>query len=299
MRRNQGIMCKNCGKIGHVCKNCNDPITSFGIIAIHFPFECNLANVLNEELSTSLKCTTEEDLNKFSQLKQNIKLLLIQRKHSLGFMEFVRGHYKADKPECVINLYKQMTPQELIKIRTKTFEELWNDIWNGGIQKGKEFNDSYQKYIHLENEMITYNEKTNNLKNISEYINPSYAIPEWGFPKGRRKDNEYNIDCAMREFEEETNIKSNSYEMLDIEPYVEDLIGTDGKKYRHVYYLALLKNDVNPTINTNNHFQATEIGNIGLFNFDDILIKIREYHVSRRQIACTICMKIINHFMNV
>ncbi len=34
--------------------------------------------------------------------------------------------------------------------------------------------------------------------------------PEWGFPKGRRIRCESDLDCALREFNEETNIPQDS-----------------------------------------------------------------------------------------
>jgi 8-oxo-dGTP pyrophosphatase MutT (NUDIX family) len=39
--------------------------------------------------------------------------------------------------------------------------------------------------------------------------------PEWGFPKGRRNYNEKDIDCALREFSEETGY--SKYSLKNIE----------------------------------------------------------------------------------
>ena len=41
-----------------------------------------------------------------------------------------------------------------------------------------------------------------------------YSDTEWGFPKGRRNNNEKDIECANREFYEETNYKNNEYQIL-------------------------------------------------------------------------------------
>ena len=40
--------------------------------------------------------------------------------------------------------------------------------------------------------------------------------PEWGFPKGRRNYQENDIDCATREWEEETGYSRNQIKMVKI-----------------------------------------------------------------------------------
>jgi 8-oxo-dGTP pyrophosphatase MutT (NUDIX family) len=37
-------------------------------------------------------------------------------------------------------------------------------------------------------------------------LNINYEHPEWEFPKGRKNKDESDIECALREFEEETGI---------------------------------------------------------------------------------------------
>ncbi len=37
-------------------------------------------------------------------------------------------------------------------------------------------------------------------------INITYTDTEWGIPKGRRNNKESDLEVALREFEEETNV---------------------------------------------------------------------------------------------
>ena len=53
--------------------------------------------------------------------------------------------------------------------------------------------------------------KTYILPQISHKINISYNYPEWGFPKGRKNENETNLDCAKREFIEETGLSNDDF----------------------------------------------------------------------------------------
>ena len=44
-----------------------------------------------------------------------------------------------------------------------------------------------------------------------------FIEPEWGFPKGRRNNKEKDINCAIREFYEETNFDNQDYQILNME----------------------------------------------------------------------------------
>ena len=52
---------------------------------------------------------------------------------------------------------------------------------------------------------------------IKDFPKPIFNEPEWGIPKGRRKNKESNFDCANREFCEETGLSRLNYEIL--KPY--------------------------------------------------------------------------------
>ena len=52
--------------------------------------------------------------------------------------------------------------------------------------------------------------KENSLDQIINECNIIYIEKDWGFPKGRRNLRESDYDCALREFEEETDIKETN-----------------------------------------------------------------------------------------
>ena len=247
----KNLYCTNCGKNNHLHKDCNVPITSYGIIAIKI-----------------------DDLN-------NIKFLMIQRKYSLGFVEFIRGKYDINNVETITILIKQMVPSEIknIKENTNNFEKLWKNLWGNSANKliyTNEYKLSKEKFEKLCSDEKIY----------SQIINTelSYSELEWGFPKGRRKKYEKNIDCAIREFEEETNLTKNDYDIIYGSPYEEIFNGTNSVKYKHIYYLAILltNNDFNDK--NYNNFQLDEIANIGLFNYDETMNNVRSYHMERKKI---------------
>ena len=52
--------------------------------------------------------------------------------------------------------------------------------------------------------------------------------------------------CAVREFEEETHISRDTLQVWDTTPLTENFIGSDGRSYATVYYMAEYKPSESP-----------------------------------------------------
>ena len=59
------------------------------------------------------------------------QFLMICRKDSLGYVDFIRGKYPVYNTKYIQNIIDEMTNEEKHKIMTLTFDELWNDLWGG------------------------------------------------------------------------------------------------------------------------------------------------------------------------
>ena len=298
--------CNNCGRIGHTYKKCLESITSLGLIAFKIDYE-NLNKHLKSNLTLDLFKNINLDQNvniikyntkyinlieKNCELKKYIKFLLISRKSSLGFMELMRGHYDTTIKETVVDLYKQMYIEEIVKITNNSFDELWMDIWQiDTIEIDKEYSNSKKKYIILkENGIFDY---------CNSNIKPNVDLYEWGFPKGRRTSMEKNIDTANREFIEETNLKHTDFSILhNISSITENLVGTNNIKYKHIYYFAQCDNNINVAIDFNNKLQYKEVGNIGWYSYDESINMIRDYHIDKKIILNNIFIFICNIIIN-
>lgn len=240
-------LCRNCGLTGHIYKNCPHPIMSFGVI-----------------------CYKIED--------NEIKYLMIQRKDSLSFMEFIRGKYDISNLDYIKQLLSNMTISERDMILSVPFEEIWNYLWfqsNSNNKNSKEYYDSKNKFNILN--------ESNFLKNYILSIKSIFNEQEWGFPKGRRKIKENDIDCAIREFYEETRI--NNYDITiikDILPFEEIFFGTNGVMYKHIYYVAKLNNNnLNIKIDNSCLEQIREIRSIKWYNYNEVLSHIKLYNTER------------------
>lgn len=295
-RSKKHYQCTNCGKHGHTNKHCSDPVTSYGIIGIKLDNDLELTGDLKVDWNrvTGINIDDSNDIAKFGMIKEQVKFLFIRRKHTLGYMEFVRGHYRVDNFDGIIFLFEQMTPEEIQKIaNAESFDQIWTDLWNGSERGGYEHEKemSRRKYIQLlEDDEIL------NLNYYTKEVVPAYNIPEWGFPKGRRNYQERDLVCAVREFIEETDLTPDNIQLLEgVPPVSEDFIGTNGTPYRHVYYLALIKDADEVTLNTENIHQMNEIGDIGWFTHQDGYQIIRPYHVERRNLFTKVFIMIQKH----
>lgn len=323
MSKYSKIECLNCGKIGHSYRDCREPKTSYGIIAIHLEQnETETKSAIIKYLESinaimtenHLLCNSEKELKKFIESKNNLKFLLIMRKHTLGYMEFIKGRYNLQNVSQIRYLFEQMTQIEKKRIsdHKDDYDFLWNDLWSASndetspdsptektvknnVFKNPDYDTGKGNFEKLKNNTPI------NLINFIEKTKTLYDCPEWGFPKGRRirrSGNESDIECAKREFMEETGYTEKDYVLFsNIHPIVENIHGSDGVRYRHIYYVAFLNSDVQPS-RTTRVSQLYEIGNIGLFNVEEALGKIREHHSDRRKIVYNICSNILHNIMS-
>lgn len=293
MNYNMRIICNNCGKYGHTHKQCSEPITSLGIICLKVNDEIKqklinkLVHVDQFDISQNIIIDILSELNT-NITNHDLEYLLIRRKHSLGYIEFIRGRYESDNIESVYHLIRQMTPDEIKCIKTKDFKDIWEEVW-----KKTSYNKLYLK------EMEDSLEKFNKLKNTNFFNNEllnDYDEPEWGFPKGRRNPNEKNLKCALREFYEETGIVKNNLIVLNkLFPIQEIFFGTNGIKYKHIYYIALYDSLDDISINKIQEDQLTEIGDIKWKKLDECLKLFRPYHEEKKKLLVSLHNFLINN----
>lgn len=251
--------CNNCGLKGHLYKECFNPVMSYGHIIFN---------------------------------KDNNKILMIQRKDSLCYIEFLRGKYDIYDINYIQILIDKFSINEKKYIKNHSFDKLWNQLWliDEADEKYKNKNDyikSREKFNKLKNGYF-YN-KLKIFVNFDYFINKSktdYSDSEWEFPKGRRNKKESNIECAKREFNEETNYNINDYQLIEnIIPFEEEYISENKIKYKHIYYIGFLTNkNKQAIIDFSNENQYKEVKDIKWLTKEESLNKIRNYHHTRRKI---------------
>ena len=313
-KRSNVYYCGNCGKYGHVYKHCKEPLISTGIILIDIKqpndeskimdnitkrFNNNKSKNIFDGSNGIMYNNSKKILSLFCEYKNNIKFLMIRRKHSLGYIEFVRGRYDIQDFDGIIYLFAQMMKEEIKRVETWKFDNLWKDLWsNDNPPYHNEYIKSKNKFEKLKEGIDTDIELEFYVRNVT----PEHTHTEWGFPKGRRNYRENDLECAIREFTEETGYKKGEYTIcMDIVPIVENLIGTNGRNYKHIYYVAINKKQQKDiSLDPNNKHQVHEIGDIGWFTYDNIRSDnfLRRYHKDRKKIVTRLYTYIINNIIS-
>ena len=204
-----------------------EAIISYGIILFYRKKEKIFQDTskivkMTEEVSILDKDTTD------ISSAENI-FLIYQRRDSYEYMDIIKGAYETEAR------FKELVTRLCIDERDRlikyNFRELWDDLWvvkSSGVY--------YNGYELAKTKLETY-------KSLIKDIPPSSKKalePPWGFPKGRKSYNvkESGIDCAIREFEEETGIDSSMIKVLNIKPFIEIYKGNNNKLYKTKYFVA-------------------------------------------------------------
>lgn len=256
--------CNNCGKDGHLFSQCKIPITSFGIILFR------------------------------KNPNGNIEYLMIRRKDTLGYIDFMRGKYTVNNKYYIMNMFNQMTAYEKTQLKNATFSQLWNNIWEKNIQISQyrsEELSSKEKFETLKRGIYNGDTLMYNLDNLIDEsfdTHPLWLEPEWGFPKGRRNYREKDYECALREFTEETGYDTKHIKNIqNIFPFEEIFLGSNYKSYKHKYYLTYIDYEisVNYDINT---FQKSEVSLMKWQTFNECITSIRNYNLERKRLLTNI-----------
>lgn len=275
IQKNCNNICNNCGKQGHSFHQCKNPITSYGIILFRFK---NIP--LKEEV---------EEVEEVKEEKE-IEYLMIRRKDSFGYIDFIRGKYSPQNVDHIQEIINEMSISEKERILMYPFNELWDKMWGNisNIQYKNEEIISSKKFEIIKNGIII-NDKIVTLKDIVNNSNTNWNETEWEFPKGRRNYQEKDVDCALREFEEETGISFKNITIIDnILPFEEIFIGTNHKSYKHKYFLAYANNENGNEIDNLYNYQLTEVSKLDWKNINKCLECIRPYNLEKKQLIINI-----------
>jgi 8-oxo-dGTP pyrophosphatase MutT (NUDIX family) len=262
------IYCNNCGKNGHLYHQCKLPITSIGIVTY--------------------------------RIKDNHpEFLMIRRKDTLGYIDFMRGKYSLHNREYILTMLNQMTDSEKYNLNQLTFIDLWSNVWGGSdisMQYKNEETTSSDKFMALKNG-VYFNNELHTLDDLIMESNKNHiwSESEWGFPKGRRNNREADYDCAMREFTEETGYKSSLLENIqNIIPYEEIFTGSNYKSYKHKYFLMYM-DYANSTKTTG--FERSEVSKMEWKTFDNCMNSIRPYNIEKKRVLHKINSAIIENII--
>lgn len=245
--------------MGHMFKDCPHPIISYGILGF-----------------------------KKDPVDNQVKFLLIQRKDTIGFIDFVKGKIpkRLSREECYKTLVEEMIYKERCDILTKPFNVLWSNLWSNHKSRlyMNEYKFAKKKYYNID------------VYNMIVHTPVKWIHQEFCIPKGRKNNREDPVDCAIREFTEETGYSISNIKSLSDFWLEEIFLGSNGITYKHLYLMAEIDDTVVPEIDKRNISQAGEVRKVEWYTFKQCINLFRDYESTKRDVIYQAKQKIIEYF---
>lgn len=275
------LVCVNCGSEGHILRDCQAPTTSFGIIAVRKYYPGVHVGAIQPPVE--FKCLRHrtdapDKVPPPDAQAHGYLFLMVQRKDTMGFIDFVRGKYPTEEPRrsAMLKTYlTEMTCDERRRLREDDFQNIWDVMWRNHSSKSyiSEFVECRRKFERLD------------VRALLDTTECQWTEQEYGFPKGRKNIRETDESCAIREFCEESGYRRHEIRLRNEAPFEENFEGTNGVRYRHVYYLAeVLRHVQSPRMDPDNIQQVGEIRNVGWFTLKQCLSIIRPYDLAKKNV---------------
>lgn len=181
-----------------------------------------------------------------------IRVLMVNHRYTYAFYAFVCGKYNEFSDQAMIDLFDAMTIDEKVDILSLNFQQLWYRIWLGSVPHVSMFLRARNRF----SDRIVADGGTR----IRDLMRRSrrYATRVWEIPKGRKKGKgEGEMDCAIREFYEETGIPRSAYHITQ-GTYRLTFVD-EGICYDTTYFIAVTGRDVVQRLNSAALEQVGEI----------------------------------------
>jgi len=255
----------------------NYPIVSYGIIAIkgfsnQFDLRANLSTIYNERFP------------KTTRHLYDIEYLMICRSNTFGYIDFIKGNYSLNNLQHIQVLINEMTVSEKNDILTLSFEELYRRLTKPSKQHINVRNDESKKKFESLYNGVNIGGEIISLQKMIDGSDSQWINNEWEFPKGRKNYKEKDLDCAKREFQEETGISSAKLHIINnVMPFEETFVGSNQKCYKNVYYLGIIDTDVELT-----NYQETEVSIMEWKTFNGCIESIRDYNIEKSSLLTNV-----------
>ena len=223
--------------------------------------------------------------------RREYQALLVKGRVSYAFNEFTHGKYDRQRLDTVRDLIKNMSMEERRLIFTLDFDKMWNYTWSGapafnwrGLPAWPSSHN--ESSIEQKDFLFSYRRERFNSAWLTDDVSgpllrrllneaQGTGRERWEYPKGKRINKfEPDVICALREFEEETQIKLENICLRPgfcrIEIYLHMNV-----LYMTTFYLAVLARDIpDPAgfIQLANPEQISEVSDVKWMGLADMRI---------------------------
>lgn len=224
-----------------------------------------------EKLSYGVACCRYRNCNN----TRIPEILVIRKRHTYALSLFVHGKYDAANTAIILKILNKTTIEEKHEMLSLNFIQLWYRIWSNTATKTASYVLAKNKF---ESTFVI-----DGGKRLQQLIAKSTNVElEWEIPKGRKKNKlEYDIHCAVREFQEETQLEKKMYKLFPTVTKSYSYID-DGVKYTNMYYFAYMRLIIEPKVDFTSRGQVDEISGIKWMSMQDL-----QYHDPSGRLALT------------
>ncbi len=216
------------------------------------------------------KISTSYGIIVYTFINDEIKFLMTLRRDTFCYECMIRGMYTTY--DVLKDYVSHFTESEKIRILTYPFDMLWKDLWVSTKRRlyRIEYKKAKEKFTKNYELIMTL------VKNLTTFDNEM-----WEFPKGKMFSEETPVQCALREFEEETRINQDVIHYVKQAGTFEDtFVGDDRRKYESVFYLGYIhEGDKIPfsyiacPYNMRDNFISDEVMSMEWFSYKDALVR--------------------------
>ncbi len=181
-----------------------------------------------------------------------VKVLLVSKRITYNYAMFVNARYDPKDRRHIRDLFDGMTFDEKLDILSKNFDQIWYRMW---------LNNNRTAQFHIARNRFESVWLVDGGARLKTVISRSRSIERiWEVPKGRKKrPQETELECAIREFTEETGIDSAKYRVLPQVCVKKDFIDRE-VRYSQTYFAAAADEDCNMASNILLSTQVSELG---------------------------------------
>lgn len=188
----------------------------------------------------------------------NYEVLMIKKKNTYSFTDFVRGTYDPYKDYDLEYIFDNMTITEKSIIQSKSYHTIWM-YWNGAEPTKSSERSTYNRGIRKFEKLCERNNTDFILDKLIQ--RNTHASLIWEIPKGRLDKKETPLAAAMREFKEETGVHENNLKIISETP-VEYSFTDCNAKYRYIYFIAVPVSAKTPSYDITNQHMLKELSEL-------------------------------------
>lgn len=211
-------------------------------------------NISRDRLALGIACC------RFNNNKPEI--LLVCPRCTYAYRTFARSKYDSNNSAEMIELFNKMTVDEKLNILSLNFMQIWYRMWLNTTFKNASFFVAKNKF-----ESAFVADGGARLRYLISHS--THADKSWEIPKGRKNNKlEANIECAVREFHEETGICKKKYKLFPSATKSYSYID-EGIRYTNIYYFAYMYHNTSIQIDITSQ-QISEISDIKWMGIEEI-----------------------------